>query len=94
MQGLVRELRLRKRITQLQDWRMHGIRTLTEGARYEQEKKRRELEKQLRRQVRYSSTIKFHQVSSSFIKYHQVPSVPEIWTLNSHTHTHKADTFI
>lgn len=40
VQGLLNEHRLRERIAQLQHWRMMGIRTLTEGARFERDRKR------------------------------------------------------
>ena len=40
--GLIAEYRLRKRIEQLQSWRMNGIRTIADGERFESEKTRRE----------------------------------------------------
>lgn len=43
--GLIAELHLKKRISQLQEWRRNGIRTLSEGELYELEKKRRDTEK-------------------------------------------------
>jgi transcriptional adapter 2-alpha len=43
VQGLINEQRLRKRIEQLQEQRLQGIRTLAEGEAYEADKKKREL---------------------------------------------------
>merc|ERR550534_303908 len=40
VQGLLTEHRLREQIAKLQHWRMMGIRTLTEGARFERDRKR------------------------------------------------------
>lgn len=40
--GLIAEYHLRKRIEQLQNWRMNGIRTVADGERFEAEKARRE----------------------------------------------------
>ena len=40
--GLANEARLRRRIERLQTWRMNGVKSLKEGERYEEEKKRRE----------------------------------------------------
>jgi hypothetical protein len=47
--GLINEHRLRKRIEQLQEHRLLGIRTLIESAQYENEKKKREADKTLRK---------------------------------------------
>jgi len=40
VQGLLNEHRLREQIAQLQHWRMMGIKTLTEGARFERNRKK------------------------------------------------------
>ena len=48
--GMLTALRLRKRIAQLQNYRQNGIRTLADAEVYETEKKKREMEQQLRKQ--------------------------------------------
>ena len=42
IQGLANEARLRRRIERLQQWRVNGVKSLKEGERFEEEKKRRE----------------------------------------------------
>jgi hypothetical protein len=51
-QGILEAKRLRKRIEQLQHYRRLGIRTQAEANQYEAEKKRRETEQQMKKQVR------------------------------------------
>jgi len=45
LDGLAAEVKLKRRISQLQMWRTKGIRTLSEGELYELERKRRDAEK-------------------------------------------------
>uniref|UniRef100_A0A6A7G625 Transcriptional adapter ADA2 isoform X1 n=1 Tax=Hirondellea gigas TaxID=1518452 RepID=A0A6A7G625_9CRUS len=72
LRGLYNEYRIRKRISQLQNFRLNGIRTFDESKAYEQERKRRMSSQQLRRH-RESNPYLFPQTRETHLKRRMPP---------------------